>query len=234
MSIEERQREEKEERRRTIVDAAETVLREKGREEMTMGDIAEEARLSRSLLYVYFEDMDDIVLAVTLRGLRSMRKRFEHAVTQHDVGRKQIRAVGDAYVAFSQEEPTYFDLVAQFESRSADPEDAPQRVQQCLAESDRVMGAMTKAIREGIEDGSIRSELDPTQTAITLWGCTHGLIQLAANKGRSLEQQYGLAPDALFDDGLGFLGVALAGETLDGAPDATGTENPSETTGKGE
>jgi AcrR family transcriptional regulator len=191
---------------------------------MTMGDIAEEARLSRSLLYVYFEDMDDIVLAVTLRGLRSMRQRFETAVEEHEVGRQQIRAVGDAYVRFAQEEPTYFDLVAQFESRSADADDAPQRVQQCLAESDRVMASMTKAIEQGIEDGSIRSELDPTQTAITLWGCTHGLIQLAANKGTSLEQQYGLAPDALFDDGLGFLGVALAGHPLDGASDATGNE----------
>jgi AcrR family transcriptional regulator len=222
MSIEERQREEKEARRRTIIDAAETVLRDTGRDDMTMGDIAEEARLSRSLLYVYFEDMDDIVLAVTLRGLQSMRERFEQAVARHDVGRQQIRAVGDAYVRFAQEEPTYFDLVAQFESRSADPDDAPPRVRQCLGESDRVMTAMTKAIRQGIDDGSIRSDLDPTQTAITLWGCTHGLIQLAANKGESLEQQYGLSPEALFGDGLGFLGVALAGHPLDGAPDATG------------
>lgn len=228
MSIEERQQEEKEQRRRTIVDAAETVLREKGRDDMTMADIADEARLSRSLLYVYFEDMDDIVLAVTLRGFASMRERFERAVREHEGGRTKIRAVGDAYVQFAQEEPTYFDLVAQFESRSADADDAPQRVQQCLAESDRVMDAMTKAIQQGIDDGSIRSDLDPTQTAITLWGCTHGLIQLAANKGESLEQQYGLSPDTLFDDGLGFLGVALAGHPLEGAPDATG-EN-SETT----
>lgn len=207
-----------------MVDAAKNVLKEKRREDMTMADIADEARLSRSLLYVYFEDMDDIVLAVTLRGLRSMRKRFEHALTQHDLGRLQIRAIGDAYVQFSQEEPTYFRLVAKFESRSADPDDASQRVQQCLAESDRVMEAMTKAIQQGIEDGSIRSEVDPTQTAITLWGCTHGLIQLAANKGESLEQQYGLPPDVLFNDGLGFLGVALAGDTLDDAPDTTGTD----------
>lgn len=224
MSIEERQQEEKEERRRTIVDAAEHVLKEKRREDMTMADIADAARLSRSLLYVYFEDMEDIILAVTLRGLRSMRRRFEEALTQHEVGRLQTRAIGDAYVQFSQEEPTYFRLVAQFESRSADPDDASPRVQQCLTESDRVMEAMTKAIQRGIEDGSIRSEVDPTQTAITLWGCTHGLIQLAANKGESLEQQYGLPPDVLFDDGLGFLGVALAGDTLDEAPDTTGEE----------
>lgn len=219
MSIEERQREEKKQRRRTIVDAAEAVLAEKGRDDMTMADIADEARLSRSLLYVYFEDMDDIVLAVTHRGFRSMRKRFEAAVAQHDTGLLQIRGIGDAYVNFAREEPTYFQLVAQFESRTANPEDASERMRKCLAEADRGLGAMAEAIRNGIDDGSVRADLDPVQTAITLWGSTHGLIQLAANKGDGLEQRYDLSPDALVDSGLGFLGVALAG-TSSVPPDA--------------
>ncbi len=218
MSIEERQREEKEQRRRTIVDAAETVLEEKGREAITMADIADEARLSRSLLYVYFEDMDDIVLAVTHRAFRSMRKRFQAALEQHDAGRRQIQAIGKAYVQFAREKPTYFDLVAQFESRTADPDDAPESVRRCLAEADRGMEAMTEAIRRGLDDGSIRAELDPTETAVTLWGCTHGLIQLAANKGAGLEKRYGLDPDALVLDGIDFLGVALAGEPIDTSP----------------
>jgi AcrR family transcriptional regulator len=218
MSIEERQREEKEERRRTIVDAAETVLAEKGRDDMTMADIADEARLSRSLLYVYFEDMSDIVLAVTHRGFRSMRKRFEAAVAEHDTGLLQIRGIGDAYVAFAREEPTYFHLVAQFESRTADPEDASDRMRKCLAEADRGLGAMAEAIRNGIDDGSIRADLDPLQTAMTLWGSTHGLIQLAANKGEGLKQRYNLAPQSLVEGGLDFLGVALAGRPLGELP----------------
>ena len=214
MSIEERQREEKEQRRRTIVDAAETVLAEKGRDDMTMADIADEARLSRSLLYVYFEDMDDIVLAVTHRGFQSMRERFEAAVATHDTGLHQIRGIGDAYVAFAREEPTYFHLVAQFESRVANPEDATERMRKCLAEADRGLGAMAEAIRNGIDDGSMQADLDPLQTAMTLWGSTHGLIQLAANKGVGLKQRYDLAPESLVDGGLDFLGVALAGDSL--------------------
>ena len=223
MSIEERQREEKEQRRRTIVDAAETVLAEKGRDDMTMADIADEARLSRSLLYVYFEDMDDIVLAVTHRGFESMRKRFESAVARHDKGLNQIGAIGREYVEFSREEPTYFTLVAQFESRPADPETASERMRKCLVEADRGLETMSEAIQNGIDDGSIRPDLDPTQTALTLWGSTHGLIQLAANKQAGLEQRYELAPDALVDGGLEFLGVALAGRPL---PDSD--ENPTE------
>jgi AcrR family transcriptional regulator len=219
MSIEERQKEEKEQRRRTILDATETVLREKGRDEMTMSDIAEEARLSRSLLYVYFEDMDDIVLGVTRRGFESMRKRFEAGVAKHDTGLYQIAATGDAYVAFSEEEPTYFNLVAQFESRATDPEDATDRMRQCLTEADRALEVMARTIQNGIDDGSIRSDLDPMQTAVTLWGSTHGLIQLAAQKGEGLKQRHGISPDALVNDGLNFFGVGLTGGSLEDLSD---------------
>jgi AcrR family transcriptional regulator len=217
MSLEERQQEEKEERRRTIVDAAEAVLARTGRDGMTMADIADEARLSRSLLYVYFEDMDDIVLAVTLRGHRALRERFE-AAAAHDTGLMKIRAIGEAYVQFAREEPTYFDLLAQFEARTAAPDDASERERQCLAESERVMEAMTGAIQDGIDDGSIRPDLDPVHTAVTLWGYTHGLIQLVAHKGAGLEHQYGLDPEQLVANGLDFAGVALTGQCEQAAP----------------
>jgi AcrR family transcriptional regulator len=218
MSIEERQREEKEQRRRSIVDAAEAVLARDGRASMTMSDIAEEARLSRSLLYVYFEDMDDIVMAVTLRGHQALRKRFEAAAANHETGLEKIRAIGEAYVQFAEEEPTYFDLMARFEARTADPEEATERERACFAESERIMAAMTGAIQDGIDDGSIRPDLDPTHTAITLWGYTHGLIQLIAHKGEGLEQRYGLDAETLVANGLDFAGVGLTGCASEQAP----------------
>ncbi len=227
MSIEERQREEKEERRRSIVDAAEIVLARDGREAMTMGDIAEEARLSRSLLYVYFDDMDDIVMAVTLRGHQALRERFEGAATEHEIGLRKIRAIGEAYVDFAREESTYFELVTRFEARAAEPKDATERERACFAESERIMETMTNAIQEGIEDGSIRPDLDPTQTAITLWGYTHGLIQLIAHKGAGLEQHYGLDAETLVQHGLQFSGVALTGRGPTQAPEIP-TDSPLE------
>ena len=182
---------------------------------MTMADIADEAQTSRSLLYVYFEDMDDIVLAVTHRGFRAMRERFEAAARQHDTGRAQIRAISDAYVRFSREKPTHFQLVAQFESRAVDPDESSERVRRCLAEADRGLQVMSTAIRAGIDDGSIRKDLAPRQTAVTLWGSTHGLIQLAANKGSGLEKRYDLDPGSLVDNGLDFLGRALADPSVE-------------------
>ena len=194
MSIEERQREEKEQRRQSIIDAAKQALGDKNAEALTMSDVASNARLSRSLMYVYFEDLGDIVMAVTLRGLHTLRDRFTDAAATHDVGLSKIRAIGEAYVQFAREEPIYFDLVARFEAREADPDDAASHEAQCLAASDEVFQVMTGAIRAGIEDGSIRRSLDPMQTALTLWGYTHGLIQLAAHKGAMFAHRHGIEP----------------------------------------
>ena len=227
MSIEERQREEKEQRRQSIIDAAGRVLRGKDVGALTMADIAKEARLSRSLLYVYFEDLDDIVLAVTLHAFEALHRRFVKAAAAHETGLLQIRAIGEAYVQFAREEPAYFDLITRFEARTMDseetspeetssgdtfPEGSASHKAQCLAVSDHVIQAITDIVQTGIDDGSIRSSLDPLQTAITLWGYTHGLIQLSAHKGPMLDRRHGITPDALVANGLDFASTALVGQ----------------------
>ena len=211
MSIEERKREEKEQRRQSIIDAAERMLRDKDVGALTMSDVASEARLSRSLLYVYFEDLDDIVLAVTLRGFEALHERFVQAAAAHETGLMKIRAIGEAYVQFAHEEPVYFDLLARFEARTMDLEAAASHEAQCLTAGDRVIQVMTDTVQAGINDGSIRPSLDPMQTAITLWGYTHGLIQLSTHKGPMLDRRHGITPDALVANGLDFAGVALTG-----------------------
>ncbi len=226
MSIEERQREEKEQRRQSIIDAAEQALGGKDVEALTMSDVASNARLSRSLMYVYFEDLGDIVMAVTLRGLHALRDRFTDVAAAHDVGLSKIRAIGNAYVQFAREEPVYFDLVARFEARETDPDDEASHEAQCTVASDEVFQVMTDAIRTGIEDGSIRPSLDPMQTAITLWGYTHGLIQLVAHKGTMFAHRHGIEPQAFVSEGIDFMGVALTGWCEDHAANVPTDDAP--------
>lgn len=83
------------------------------------------------------------------------------------------------------------------------------RMQRRIAEAEPVMEVINEAVHRGSQDGTIRSNLEPTQAAVTLWGCTHGLIQLAANKSGGVEARYDLDPESLVRDGLDFLGTAL-------------------------
>lgn len=212
MSIAERQQEEKAQRRRTIIDAAERVLQRKSIDDVTMSDVAKEARLSRSLLYVYFEDKDDIYMAVTRRSFRTLRQAFEAAHDNHDTGLLRIRGIGEAYIRLSHEHPVYFEAITRFEGRELDPEESESYERQCMAEGDRVFEIMCDAIQSGVEDGSIRADIgDPMQAAITLWAYTHGLIQVVANKASMLETHHGIAVGNLMEYGMDLANVALSG-----------------------
>ena len=67
--IAERRLEEKERRRAEIVDAAEAAGREVGLDALTMDDVARRARLSRALLYVYFQDRSDLMFGLAERAI---------------------------------------------------------------------------------------------------------------------------------------------------------------------
>jgi len=184
--IAERRVEEKERRRAEIVDAAEKLYLEKGWDSVTMDQVAKGARLSRALLYVYFRDRDELQFAIGERALAMLRQRFLGAVAEHARGLDQVEAIGRAYMQYAKDFPHYFDVCARFQAHamSADPgsnEDA------CAVAGDAAISVVVEAIRVGIADGSIRSDIgNPLLFAVTLWAFTHGVIQLAMAKGADL------------------------------------------------
>src|SRR5690242_10505586 len=119
--IAERRQEEKERRRAEILDATEAVAAEVGWDAMTMDQVARKARLSRALLYVYFKDKQDLLFGICERALATLTQRFAAAVARHKHGIDQLTGIGRAYVAFCQEFPVYFEVLARCELLSPDP-----------------------------------------------------------------------------------------------------------------
>ncbi|WP_162925661.1 TetR/AcrR family transcriptional regulator [Isoalcanivorax indicus] len=179
MSVRARRAQEKELRRTSILDAAETVFFDKGFERSTMDDIARAAQLSRGLLYVYFRDKSAILGAVILRAGECLRSRFREVADRPLTGAEQIQAMGQAYYLFSREEPDYFDLLtlaASDRPQTGEPEQ-DDAMEACSGE---VMQIMADTLKRGIQDGSLdpRHVRDPFQTALYLRGTLHGIIML--------------------------------------------------------
>src|SRR5215831_7806472 len=172
----ERRQEEKERRRAEILDAAEAVVASVGWDALTMDQVARRARLSRALMYGICE-----------RGLATLRQRFAEAVARHRLGLDQIVGAGRAYIAFSQEFPVYFDILARCELREVNTVEATPNEAACQAAGAALQALMVAVLETGVRDGSIRADLgDPKVVANTLWGMTHGALQLAATKGKAL------------------------------------------------
>ena len=213
MSTAERRQEEKEQRRQDIIDAAEVVFAQKGVEKATMADVAKEARLSRGLIYFYFKDKDALYLAIMVRATQALHTAFVKASTGRANGLEKIKAIGKAYVRFHYEMPNYFDAMADFEARTIIPEDMSDGERDCLFEGGKVLELMASVLVEGMEDGSVRSDLGhPMSAAITLWGFTHGMLQVFAKKESMVNFQFNLHMDDLLEHGFEMMDRALTNQ----------------------
>jgi AcrR family transcriptional regulator len=185
--IAERRLEEKERRRAEILDAAEAVAAQESWDALTVDQVARKARLSRALVYVYFKDKNDLLFGLGERAVLTLRQRFEEAIERNKRGLDQVLGMGRAYLAFSQEFPVYFEVMARCELLGQDGEDVESNESACREGGDAVRGLMVAALANGVKDGSVREDVgDLKAVAIALWGFTHGVLQLAATRAKVL------------------------------------------------
>ena len=188
MGIAERREREKEQRKHDIVNAAERVFFRMGHEHATMDDVAEEAELSKGTLYLYFKNKEDLYLAIHLRGNKILHELFEKAVQSGRNGLDKTQAIGRAYVNFYKNYPDYFNALIYYESRPIDFRDENSVAMQCLEEGRLTLTLLIEALETGKADGSIRKDIDAHKTAISLWGQTTGIVQIASLKEKIVLQ----------------------------------------------
>jgi AcrR family transcriptional regulator len=207
--VQQRRQEEKEARHESIIDAAEAVFSARGFEGATMADIAQQARLSRALVYVYFKDKEELLVAITLRGLQLLRRSFERAVAKADTGLAKIEAIGRAYIEFGRTQPDYFQPIARAETKATTANS--ELGEACEREGTKLCRITADALRIGIEDGSIDPAIgDPDAYAIVLWGLVHGVVQVATAKACALEKSHGFEIDEIADKAIALIQRGLA------------------------
>src|SRR5580693_2481918 len=141
-----RRSEEKERRRAEILDAAEVVAASEGWDDMTMDQVARRARLSRALLYVYFTDKTDLMFGVGERAMAILMQRFTEGAARHPRGIDQLEAIGRAYVAFSQEFPVYFGVLARCELRSPENPNPDANEGECAHKADALQSMIVNTL----------------------------------------------------------------------------------------
>jgi len=209
MGTAERREREKEERRNSILDAAEEVFSSTGVREASMAEVAERAEVSKGTLYLYFSSKEEIYLGINHRALKILRAMFETVMATGDPGIEKIRGIGRAYYEFSQKHPHYFEAMMHFDAEVTNLEEAGPVGLECHKEGMEVLGLVAQAIRTGIEDGSIRSDLDPMKTAVLLWAQTDGVIRVVARKCGHMKEFENLDLRNLIEDFFIFMYGAL-------------------------
>lgn len=165
MSFKNLKKQEKEQRREYIIDAAEKLFLYKGYDNVPMNDIAHEVGVNRATLYLYFKNKDSIYFAVLLRGLNLMRDAFQKSIKEDQNGLERLISLCNAFFSYYNEYPEYYRELCYMRARSFDISKIDGVNEQMIA-AQELMDAISDSIKMGIEDGSIKKDLDPIKTAV--------------------------------------------------------------------
>ncbi|OPY27010.1 MAG: transcriptional regulator BetI [Methanobacterium sp. PtaU1.Bin242] len=167
MSKNSRREREKQQRRNMIIKAAENVFFAKGYDNVTMDEIANKAEVNKALLYYYFKNKEALFSAVNLCGVQILHKIYVKCFNLDTDGYNKVKAMIQGLFDFSKEHPDYFRIYCYAGTerfQMSDEEDAQEIVDLRTG----MWRLMVEAIMEGIEDGTIRNDLDPVEMSIYL------------------------------------------------------------------
>ncbi len=181
MGIAERKEREKEQRRNDIIDAAERIFFCKGIDNATMDEIAEEAELSKGTLYLYFKSKEELLFAIDLRAMKILISMFKETISQEKSTIENLMEIGRAYVRFSRDYENYFKTLLHFEGSENFNLSHDLYAQMCH-QGDDPMSFLIEMLRQGIDDGTVRSDIAPGVLAHCLWSQTTGILKLTKTK----------------------------------------------------
>ncbi|MCK9306097.1 MAG: TetR/AcrR family transcriptional regulator [Methanoculleus sp.] len=186
MGIAERRQREKEQRKTEIVDAAERLFFSRSYEDVSMEDIAREVELNKATIYLYFKNKEALFATIVLRGIRVLKEKYTECMEKPVPGIVKVTLMGQAYYRFAQEYPDYLRLIHFYGSERFSRENP------YAAEIGKGYGTcrliLADAIAEGIDDGTIRADLDPFLTSMYLMISFMGIL--------SMENRWKLAIEA--------------------------------------
>ena len=158
--------------RNALIQAATTVLVEKGAAALSLREVARVAGVSHAAPYRHFRDKAALLRVLAQGGFERLTAAINTAAenSPHNPEQKLIEA-GVAYVRNALQHPEITRLM--FAATIEPPQDRAY-----LVASAASYEALLDIIREGIEQGSFRQQ-PPQQLVLVAWASMHGLAMLA-------------------------------------------------------
>jgi AcrR family transcriptional regulator len=179
MSTTQRRAREKENRRRSILDAARAVFFEDGFQLATVDDVAARAEVSKGTVYLYFESKETILAHLLLEGLEELVAVLEeaYAAEREIAAAERLRRLAMGYLNFFQANPHYHRLIMALDRgkfQAAVPADLYEQV---LTRSLRGFHRVIQAVGQGVDQG-VFDVVEPRQAAAALWASLNGVLVL--------------------------------------------------------
>jgi len=168
-------------RRDQIVDTARRLFGERGTTEVSMDDIAAEAGVARSTVYVYFANRD-VLLQACLQSMNEQLKNAIAPVVNDDATPdERLRALVLGLLERIDENPAFFRLAMATQSTSSAAGSAAVGGALMMIGLD-IMGLLEGAVVAAMEAGAFRADLDRDRAVVLIGQQIYGALSVRAGE----------------------------------------------------
>lgn len=166
------------ERRAEILDVAERLFSEFGYAAVTTRMIATEVGISQPAIFRYFENRDELELALCIRSLDELKQRFEQAESCNEDFDQRLRSMLQAFISFAVERPNAYRIVFMTERAPGD-EFFEQTNGEVIRQGMQIFAAFRNCVSLSFDQQNEEALELRTQS---LWAAIHGLASLLISK----------------------------------------------------
>lgn len=182
-----------------------------------MDDIAGDLELSKTTLYLYFKNKASLYFAVVTKGVVILRDTFKNAEKSETTGLGKLMSIIRAYFDYSKIHSDYYRLnlstrAPRFMKMLQNDEDHNTEIENAeeyIGLKNELLRILTDAVNLGIEDGTIRKDLDPIQIVMFLGSAIEAIVHLSPVNQLLLET-YGITDDGYLQHSIDVLLQGIA------------------------
>lgn len=160
MATTDRKEREKEQRKNAILDVAEKLFFSKGFDSVSMEEIANEVELGKGTLYLYFKNKDSLFFAITLRKMREAHEIVVEYTKLKVSGREKSILIGERCSKFIQENQEFYRMLCANGPKLFRKKGNKDKVAVMEQTKEEIL-MMRDVYKEGMDDGTIRNDIDP-------------------------------------------------------------------------
>lgn len=179
--------------RNSLIEAAISLIREKGPNAFSLREVAKKAGVSHGAPYRHFEDRDDLLAAIATLGFTELADRVQNVRAGISADPLQkLKQVGEAYANLAIESPELLMLMFGGYINKPNCENTALAVA-----SERAFNELLKTVQRCQQAGLMR-EASTLELAMTCWSLMHGAAMLIAG-GNLSEEETGQTVSELLD-----------------------------------
>ena len=186
--------------REKILEVAEALFIERGIESVTIADIAAVSRLTRATIYKYFSNRKEIAFNIFKTVVAAWHERNKQVWSYPGNGFQRIEKFLTSICDYLFRSPEEARFVAEFNYLYAKEWPSSQVLDVLEQTVGEDKSLIIKYIRQGIDDGSLRPDLDPDLLMAAIHNLNSSLLGRLGQMGGKLQEEFGLSADVIFSE----------------------------------